>query len=85
MQKDMQDLTGFEMIELKKVLGTSLEQADGVEATYAVAYIFKKRENAETTYDDVLGLSIREIQEYMGTEDDEEVAMPFEVEEAPKD
>lgn len=85
MQKDMTDLNGFEMLELKKILGTSVENADGIEATYAVAYLFKKRDDSSTTYDDVLRLTIKEIQSYMGLDEEDEVAMPFEVTEDPKE
>ena len=85
MQKDMTDLNGFEMLELKKILGTSVENADGIEATYAVAYLFKKRDDSSTTYDDVLCLTIKEIQSYMGLDEEDEVAMPFEVTEDPKE
>lgn len=85
MQKDMTDLNGFEMLELKKILGTSVENADGIEATYAVAYLFKKRDDSKTTYDDVLRLTIKEIQSYMGLDEEDEVAMPFEVTEDPKE
>jgi len=85
MQKDMTDLNGFEMIELKKILGTSVEKADGIEATYAIAYIFKKREDPKVTHNDVLGLTIKEVQEYMGLDEEDEVEMPFEAEDSPKE
>jgi len=85
MKKDIQDLTGFEMIELKKVLGTSLESADGIEATYALTYIFKKREDASFTHEQALGMTLKDVQEYMGVDEEEEVVAPFEVAETPKD
>ena len=83
MQKDMTDLNGFEMIELKKILGTSIEQADGIEATYAIAYIFKKRDQESVTYNDVLGMTVKEVQDYMGLDEEDEVQMPFEADETP--
>lgn len=83
MQKDMTDLNGFEMMELKKILGTSIEKADGIEATYAIAYIFKKREDGNVTHDDVLRMTVKEVQAYMGLDDEEEVQMPFEADAAP--
>lgn len=85
MQKDMTDLNGFEMLELKKILGTSIEQADGIEATYAIAYVFKKREDANITHDDVLRMTVKQVQEYMGFDEEDEVQMPFETDSAPKE
>lgn len=75
-----EDLTGFEMLEVKKVIGTSLDRADSIELTYALAYVFKKRDDASYTYNDALGMTLKEVQEFLGVTDDDDdaVAMPFE-------
>lgn len=69
--KTAEDLNGFEMLEIKKVLGTSLEKADGIELTYALAYVFKRRENPEYTYADALAMTLRQVQDYLGVTDEE--------------
>lgn len=85
MALSIDDLNGFEMIELKKKVGGRLETADGVDTTYALVYIFKKRDNAEFTWDDALSMKFKDVQEYLGLDDDE-VEMPFEVDDNdPKD
>jgi hypothetical protein len=70
-QKTAEDLNGFEMLEMKKVLGTSIDNADGISLTYALTYVFKKRENPDYRYDDALGMTLREVQAYLGVTEDE--------------
>lgn len=81
-----EDLTGFEMLEVKKTIGTSIDKADAIDLTYALTYVFKKRDNASFTYNDALALTLRDVQEYLGLNEDDDVVMPFEVDDNdPKD
>lgn len=85
-EKTVDDLNGFELIELKKRVGGKLETADGVDTAYALTYIFKKRDVEGFTYDDALGMKFRDVQDYLGLEDDELPSEdPFADDESPKD
>jgi hypothetical protein len=36
-----------------------------------LTYVFKKRENPDYRYDDALGMTLREVQAYLGVTEDE--------------
>lgn len=78
MALSLEDLNGFEMIELKKLVGGRLESADGIDTVYALVTVFKKRDNADHTHNESLGMSFKDAQAFLGLdEDDEPSADPF--------
>ena len=74
--KNIEDLNGFEMKKARQMLGGRVDQADPIELLYVLTFLFQKRDDSGIEYNTVLGMSLREVQEYLGVEDDDE-ADPF--------
>jgi hypothetical protein len=70
---DFNDLNGFELLEVEKRMGCSLAKIDEqpVKATYAMAYVIKKRDNENLKWEDVLALPYSEVNEMFTDEDAE--------------
>jgi hypothetical protein len=75
---NIQNFTLREMNELETLIGRSLKSVGDDDAliaglTTAMAYIVKKRDNPEFTYEQALDLTFAEATALMGEEEDEQV------------
>lgn len=64
----MDDLTGFEIIAVRKAFGASIANLPEEDVLFAFVWAFEKRERPDVTPDEIRGWKMRAVREYFADE-----------------